>query len=146
MANTPPFAEDVLSMSDTDHLKNIRDHVEQHGGEVNYLATLSFLRLDETPVELMKLAQALAAVPALKDVAQTPYAAFVDLALSSLEQSVSVVEAWRMEEEAIIGLPEAANACLLHFDELDELEGFGECDRWHESAAALKKTFVCSAA
>ncbi len=139
MANTPPFAENVLSMAETEHLKTIRDHVEQHAGEVNYLATLSFLRLDETPVELMKLAQALAAVPALKDVAQTPYAAFVNLALSSLEQSVSVVEAWRMEEEAIIGLPEAANACLLHFDELEELEGFSECDRWHESAAALKK-------
>ncbi|WP_109317741.1 hypothetical protein [Pseudovibrio ascidiaceicola] len=138
MANTPPFAEDILSMSSGKDLHNMRAHMEQHRTEANYLAALSFLRLDEAPVELIKLAQALAAVPALKDVTGTPYAAFIEFALSSLEQSVSVVEGWRMEEEAIVGLPEAANACLLHFEELEDLEGFSACGQWNQRAVQLK--------
>ncbi len=141
MVCTPPFAEDILSMSSGNDLQNMRTHVEQHADEANYLAALSFLRLDEAPVDLIKLAQTLAAVPALKDVAGTPYTAFIEFALSSLEQSVSVVEGWRTEE-AIIGLPEAANACMLHFEELEELEGFSACGPWHQRAVQLK-TRLC---
>ncbi|EEA94300.1 hypothetical protein [Pseudovibrio sp. JE062] len=138
MVRTPPFAEDILTMSSGSDLKNMRAHIEENRSEVNYLAALAFLRLDEAPVELMKLAQALAAVPTLRDVTGTPYAAFVEFALSSLELSVSVVEGWRLEEEAIVGLPEAANACLLHFEELEELKGFDACDQWQQRAVQLK--------
>ncbi|KZL20991.1 hypothetical protein PsAD2_00983 [Pseudovibrio axinellae] len=138
MSGTKPFEEDILSMSNGESLERLRKHVEHHAGEVNYLAALSYVRLGEAPTELIRLAQALAAAPKLKEVANTPYAAFVEYALSALEQSVQVVEGWKREEGAVIGLPEAVNASLIHFVELDELEELASCEQWHQRAMQLK--------
>ncbi len=139
MALTPPFAADLLTLCESDDLKDMRTHIEDHQNEINHIAALAYARLNEAPGELIKLAQALASVPQLEQLVSTPYAGLVDFALSAIEQSLAIVESWQAHEDALIGLPEATNASLLNFEELSELEGFEACDAWFQRATELKK-------
>ncbi|SDQ89314.1 hypothetical protein [Pseudovibrio sp. Tun.PSC04-5.I4] len=138
MVRTKPFAEDVLSMRSGESLSELRSHIEKHPKEASYLAALSYLRLDEAPAELIKLAQALSVSAELNGIVGTPYAVFVEFALSAFEQSIILVEGWQKDEGSVVGLPEAAKACLIHFEDLDELKGFVECDHWYHQTTQLK--------
>ena len=139
MAQTKPFPEEVLELRCHELLDPMRTFIEQHPKDAAYLAALAYMRLDEAPGELIKLAQALASEGPLSPVSATAYAAMVDYALSAIEQSVLLVDVWRYYDEASVGLPEAARVSLAHFEELDMLEGFKDCSVWHERAMKLKR-------
>lgn len=139
MVQTKPFPENLLSLRYHDALDPMRSYITENPKDAAYLAALAYMRLDEAPVELMKLAQALASEGALPPVLAAPYSAMVDYALSAIEQSITLVESWIDYDEASVGMPEAARLSLVHFDELGMLESFEDCTVWQERAFTLKR-------